>query len=228
MSVAKAEAKCEDMGLGEYLQDLKRDGYCIVPPAVSGMTDELLEQLTTALMHRCEELVGCPWTLDGPAEEVDFGGFPGTLEQIHAARQDGGAVEPSQFQLMQLCKHDRAFRDTAVNPVAAALIRSMIGHYEAKFSSHNCFVKWQGDGYGEYLGLHADQGLPSKLVLNANVNWALTEYTLEDGPVRCPGFDLSFPTALTSVCLSLCSSLSSRDLISGMSHSTAPSPRMGY
>ena len=92
-------------------------------------------------------------------------------------------MAPSQFQLMQLCKHDRVFRDTAVNPVAAALVRSMIGYNEAKFSSHNCFVKWKGDGYGEFLGLHADQGLSSALVLNANVNWALTDYTVDDGPV---------------------------------------------
>ena len=53
---------------------------------------------------------------------------------------------------------------------------------------------------GEKLGLHADQGLPSELCLNANVNWALTDYTLEDGPLavvpRSHLYDVPFYSAI--------------------------------
>jgi ectoine hydroxylase-related dioxygenase (phytanoyl-CoA dioxygenase family) len=154
------------------------------------VTPEMIERLTELILAHSEKLVGCPWSVeDGPALDITFGGFPGTLELIHAKAQ--APVEPAQFQLMQLCKEDRAFRDLAVNPVAAALISTVIGLGAARFSSHNCFVKWKGDGYGEKLGLHVDQGLPSPLCLNANCNWALTEYTLEDGPLAViPGSHL--------------------------------------
>ena len=54
---------------------------------------------------------------------------------------------------------------------------------------------------GEKLGLHADQGLPSELCLNANVNWALTDYTLEDGPLavvpKSHLYDVPFYSAIS-------------------------------
>lgn len=85
---------------------------------------------------------------------------------------------------MQLCTFDRAFRDLVVNPVATALMRYMIGPYTTRFSSHNCFVEWKGEGYGESLGLHCDQGgVPQpwgRVALNANCNWYLTDCTFAD------------------------------------------------
>ena len=178
------------LGIAEYAETLAEDGYVIVPPEVTGVTPKVIERLTELILAHSEKLVGCPWSVeDGPAQDITFGGFPGTLELMHAEAQ--APVEPAQFQLMQLCKEDRAFRDLAVNRVAAALINTVIGLGAARFSSHNCFVKWKGDGYGEKLGLHVDQGLPSPLCLNANCNWALTDYMLEDGPLAViPGSHL--------------------------------------
>ena len=62
----------------------------------------------------------------------------------------------------------------------------MIGPVATRFSSHNSFIKWQGDyGYGSSLGLHADQmavPLPwGHAALTANTNWCLTDYSLEGG-----------------------------------------------
>ena len=98
---------------------------------------------------------------------------------------------------MQLCTYHRVFRDLAVNPVATALIDHLFGaddaaHSPARFSSHNCFVKWAGEGYGDSLGLHADQaGIPLPWgddALNANCNWCLTDYTRDGGAFACvPG-----------------------------------------
>ena len=139
------------LGIEQYVRELEEQGYCVVPPQRTGVTADQLEELTRVLLDRCEELVGCAWSVeDGPAEEIEFKvpgtdhEWPGTLEMLHASRQEGGGVKPAQFQLMQLCKHHRVFRDLAVNPVASELILSMIP--DAKFSSHNCFVKWRGDG----------------------------------------------------------------------------------
>lgn len=68
---------------------------------------------------------------------------------------------------------------------ATALMRHMICQLETRFSSHNCFVKWNGKGYGESLGLYCDQqGCPlpwGRRDLNAKCNWCLTDYSLEKG-----------------------------------------------
>lgn len=173
-------------GLEKYVLELELNGYTVVPPAVTGVTMAEVDELATLLLQKSEELVGCRFTIDsGPECELDFGEYRGTLELQSGAR-------PSQFQLMQLCTYHRAFRDLAVNPVAVALMRYMIGPFVTRFSSHNCFVKWAGAGYGESLGLHCDQGgvpMPwGRNALNANCNWALTDYTLENGPLACvPG-----------------------------------------
>ena len=172
-----------ELGLEKYVLDLDLNGYAVVPPEVTGVTPANLDRLTEVLLAKSEELVGCGFTVaEGPSSELDFGDYRGTLELQSGAK-------PSQFQLMQLCTFDRAFRDLAVNPVATALMRYMIGPYTTRFSSHNCFVKWKGDGYGESLGLHCDQGgVPQpwgRVALNANCNWCLTDYTLADGAFAC-------------------------------------------
>lgn len=172
-----------EMGLEKYVLDIELNGFTIVPPEVTGMTDEKIDRLVDLLMQKCEELIGCRFDVEkGPEYPLDFGDYGGTLERISGAK-------PSQFQLVEICKYDRAFRDLAVNPVASTLIRHILGP-SARFSSHNCFIKWAGEGYGESLGLHCDQpawGRP----LNANCNWALTDYTKENGAFACvPGSHL--------------------------------------
>ena len=177
-----------ELGLEPYVLDIELQGYAVVPPSVTGVTDAEIDRLTQLLLDKSEKLVGCRFTVeDGPECELDYGGYGGTLELFSKAK-------PSQFQLMQLCTFDRAFRDLAVNPVENALIRYMIGP-AARFSSHNCFVKWAGEGYGDSLGLHCDQqGVPlpwGRRALNANCTWCLTEYTHADGALACvPGSHL--------------------------------------
>jgi len=172
-----------EMGLEKYVLEIELNGFTIVPPEVTGLTEEKVDQLVDLLMAKCEELIGCTFDVEkGPGAPLDFGKYPGTLEQI-------SKVKPSQFQLVEICKYDRAFRDLTVNPVAAALMRHILGP-QAKFSSHNCFVKWAGEGYGDSLGLHLDQQ-PWGRALNANCNWALTDYTRENGAFACvPGSHL--------------------------------------
>ena len=114
------------LGLEPYVLELELNGYTVVPPSVTGVAPEMIDRLTQLLLDKSEELVGCRFTVeDGPECELDFGGYKGMIERM-------SRVEPSQFQLMQLCTFDRAFRDLAVNPVAVALMRHMIGRFATR------------------------------------------------------------------------------------------------
>ena len=102
------------------------------------------------------------------------------------AQFSGDRGEPTQFLVQQLCARDRLFRDLAINPVGVALIRHLIGQNATRFSSHNAFIKWQGEfGYGQNLGLHCDQmAVPrpwGRNALTANTNWCITDYSLDGG-----------------------------------------------
>ncbi len=183
---AARQALVQAHGLERHAHELDLNGYTVVPPEVTGVTQGDLDALTRGLLAKSEELVGCSFSVhDGPACELDFGDYRGTLELQ-------SRVKPSQFQLMQLCTYGRPFRDLAVNPVAVALMRYLIDPFSTRFSSHNCFVKWAGEGYGDSLGLHCDQtGVPlpwGRAALNANCNWVLTDYSLANGAFACvPG-----------------------------------------
>ena len=188
---SSAAAGC-DSDLSQYMEQLDEQGYAVVPPEVTGVSTAMIDELVQRLLDKSEALVGCKFSVEeGPERPLDYGGFRGFLERISGA-------EPSQFQLMRLCTYHRVFRDLAVNPVATALIDHLFGAGDdaarspARFSSHNCFVKWAGEGYGDSLGLHADQaGVPlpwGEHALNANCNWCLTDYTREGGAFACvPG-----------------------------------------
>jgi len=138
-----------------------------------------VDELVGTLLRRSEELVGVPFTLEGMPAGIEWPeGSAGTLT----------GEESNQFLLTQTAKLGRCQRDLAIHPVAVALTRSIIGP-SAMFSSFNCFLKGQGQGYGPSLGLHCDQGavpLPwGDIALNCNCTWALTDYTLEDGGLAC-------------------------------------------
>lgn len=177
----------EELGLEKYAFELDRDGYTVVPPEVTGVSEADLNLLTSSLLSKSEELVGCRFDLETGAEcELDYGNYQGSVLELQSQ------AKPSQFLLMQLCTFGRPFRDLAINPVAVALMRYLIDPTETRFSSHNCFLKWAGEGYGESLGLHADQcdvPLPwGRSALTANCNWVLTDYTLANGAFACvPG-----------------------------------------
>lgn len=168
-----------ELGLEKYVLELEVDGYTVVPPEVTGVTPAQVDRLAALLLARSEELVGCPFSVEAGAEcALDFGGYPGALELQSRAT-------PSQFQLQGLGRLDRAFRDLAVNPVAVALARHLIGQRETRLSSQTAFVKWRGEGYGDSLGLHVDQAYSPqpwpRAALNMNCNWCLTEYTRANG-----------------------------------------------
>jgi hypothetical protein len=167
MSAAKTKAEeladaIAELGLESYLKELDEQGYVVVPPSITGVSTAEINKLTQLLLDESERHVGCKFTVEnGPECKLDYGDYNGVLELKSGA-------EPSQFQLVQLCNIDRAFSDLAVNRVSTTILHHLIGamgsplfggeNWAARFSSFNSFIKWQGDGYGESLGLHCDQG----------------------------------------------------------------------
>ena len=170
------------LGLEPYALDLEIDGLTVVPPEVHCFGMDRIDQLVEMLLAKSEELVGCRFSLDrGPHAELAFSPDADGLSALNKESR-----EPGQFLIQQLGRCHRLFRDLAVNPVAVALMRHMIGQDATRFSSHNSFVKWQGEfGYGPTLGLHADQAaLPrpwGRSAMTANTNWCLTDYTKAGG-----------------------------------------------
>ena len=169
--------------------DLEVNGLAVVPPEVHGFPIEKFDLMVDLILQKSAELVGCKFSLElGPHETLQFS--PASVG-LNAAGKDQHL--PSQFLIQQLSRLHRVFRDLAVDRVAVALIKHMVGEKATRFSSHNSFVKWQGEfGYGPTLGLHADQsGMPlpwGRASLTANTNWCLTDYTLEgDALAYVPG-----------------------------------------
>lgn len=166
-------------GLEPYLLALETQGLTVVPPEVHGFAMADFDAMVEVLLEQARQMTGSEFSLaEGPKEALVFPRPPENLSR--------DTPEPGQFLIQQLSQKHRLFRNLAVNPVALELIRSQIGQRATRFSSHNSFIKWQGDyGYGPSLGMHADQTaqpLPwGRNALTANTNWCLTDYTLENG-----------------------------------------------
>jgi hypothetical protein len=171
-----------ELGLERYVLELELNGLTVVPPEVHGFGMDRFDVMVELILKRSEELTGSSFSLErGPSRRLAFPPAANVL-----AGDDGDKGEQTQFLLQCLASYHRVFRDLAVNPVSVALMRHLIGPRATRFSSHNSFVKWQGEfGYGPSLGLHADQNampLPwGRMALTANTNWCLTDYTKDGG-----------------------------------------------
>ncbi|HAN07294.1 MAG TPA: hypothetical protein DCP89_02220 [Acidimicrobiaceae bacterium] len=178
----RMSSEVQELGLESFVLQLEVDGLCVVPPERTGVQPETIKAIRDHLLSEAEQIVGCGFDLNAGPD------IPLTMspDENVIARFSGDSGEPTQFIVQQLCARDRLFRDLAINPVGLALIRHMIGNKATRFSSHNAFIKWQGEfGYGRNLGLHCDQmavPLPwGRNALTANTNWCLTDYTKENG-----------------------------------------------
>ena len=178
-------ASITDLGLEPYVLQLELDGLTIVPPEVTGLTKEAIDRATSLLLEDSARITGCSFSLDdGPSQELEWPAPPFGLHTVdpEAAGETG---EVTQFLLQSLASRDRVFRDIIINPVALALVEHTM-QVKPYLSSSNAFIKWHGEfGYGNNLGLHADQTVVPQpwgtRAFNTNTNWCLTEYTKDDG-----------------------------------------------
>lgn len=172
----------QELELEQFVLQLEVDGLCVVPPERTGVAPETINAIAEQLLSKAQEVVGCEFDLnEGPRAELTMSADENVIAQF-----SGDRGEPTQFLVQQLCARDRLFRDLAINPVGVALIRHLIGQNATRFSSHNAFIKWQGEfGYGQNLGLHCDQmAVPrpwGRNALTANTNWCITDYSLDGG-----------------------------------------------
>ena len=172
----------QELELEQFVLQLEVDGLCVVPPERTGVAPETINAIAEQLLSEAQEVVGCEFDLnEGPRAELTMSADENVIAQF-----SGDRGEPTQFLVQQLCARDRLFRDLAINPVGVALIRHLIGQNATRFSSHNAFIKWQGEfGYGQNLGLHCDQmAVPrpwGRNALTANTNWCITDYSLDGG-----------------------------------------------
>ena len=172
----------QELELEQFVLQLEVDGLCVVPPERTGVAPETINAIAEQLLSEAQEVVGCEFDLnEGPKAELTMSADENVIAQF-----SGDRGEPTQFLVQQLCARDRLLRDLAINPVGVALIRHLIGQNATRFSSHNAFIKWQGEfGYGQNLGLHCDQmAVPrpwGRNALTANTNWCITDYSLDGG-----------------------------------------------
>ncbi len=183
-SPTKVSPEIRELGLERHVLDLEVDGLTIVPPEVHGVPMARFDRMIDLILERAQAMTGSPFSLDrGPHLDLEF---PEGALGLAGLSRDASPPKLTQFLIQQLARIDRVFRDLAVNPVAVALMKHLLGRRATRFSSHNAFVKWQGEfGYGDSLGLHADQtAIPQpwgRRALTSNANWCLTEYSKEAG-----------------------------------------------
>ena len=197
------------LNIEKYALELDTYGYCIVPPEVHGVSMETINKLKDLVLQKASEVTGCKWTEeDGPLKAMQWPSGTDFLIQTsntnktrpkpastpipynnNKKKNSNDHNEPFQMLMQQMGRYHREFRDLALNPVCLALIEHMIGPRASRFSSNNAVIKWKGapSNYAteRNLAMHADQGgvpLPwGTNALNANSNWCLTDYTLDNG-----------------------------------------------
>ena len=144
-----------ELGLESNLAELEAFGFTVIEGALS---PELTGELRDAILRIASERVG--HTLDAD-HETDYGGM--------------------EFQPYLLFR-DPVFKRAVLNPRPLALIAYLLGAH-CVLSSLGCHLKGPG---GTGLPLHSDtaNGMPSPFPAQsqvANCNYALTDYTEENG-----------------------------------------------
>lgn len=150
-------ARIHELGLDENLTELEEQGYTTIPNVLS---QEQIEGARNAIIARAESAAGAKVDL----EKEEGEGFPGMT------------------YLPYLLYDDEVFENILVEQKPLALITYLLGE-SCLLSSLGCHFKGPG---GIPVVLHSDNGngIPapfSSVAQVANVNYALTPYSLEAG-----------------------------------------------
>lgn len=143
--------------------DLEMQGYTILPPGLAAplaFTDRLHEAILRVAAERAERI-------RANATEVT------KLEQVHNIQG-----------LFHLIAEDPVFQEAICNPVVLTLVTYLAG-YRAKLTYGGAIVK---TGDTNALMWHTDNTAKVPLPfpqqsVSANVNWILSDYTPENGPL---------------------------------------------
>lgn len=156
-----------ERGLIERAWELDVDGYTVLSPEEAGTAD-IAPRVLEASLDFTERKHG--WRPDLAGED-----------------EHEGLIAPFGNVLPEIgvLGEDRVFEEALLNPVVLALMRYMLGE-SCALIHQSLFVKCPGP---DHLPLHTDQDQtvgPSPLqniAHVANANWALTDYTVENGAI---------------------------------------------
>jgi len=156
-----------DLGLIERAWELEVDGYTVLSPEEAGTT-EIAPRVLQASLDFVNRKYG--WQPD----LADEGEHQGLISAF-------GNVQPE----IGVLGEGMVFEEALLNPVVLALIRYLLGE-SCALIHQSLFLKCPGP---DHLPLHTDQDQtvgPSPLQLYAqvaNANWALTDYTVDNGAI---------------------------------------------
>lgn len=160
LDAARTMEEIRSLGLTGHVADLETLGYTVVPPTTAGTTD-LVEPL-------CEAVLEMEHRRTGVTPDVE-----------------GGTTHPMQVPVPYVIFDDPIFEEAMLNPVGLALADHLVGR-SCILNLTNAFVKGPTEHPERHpFSLHSDTfGVPAPLPpysLYANVTWALTDYTLDNG-----------------------------------------------
>ena len=164
-------SQIKKMGLQGNINDLEIDGFTVIPPKKVAST-QFLNKMRKTVLRICKERTGKKFDLNKNGEKGKYKAQPQT---------------DSQFLLYYLLMADPIFEKWLLNPTLNTMMDYLMKGTQ-QLSSMTSFIKWQGDGYGETLGLHSDTrpSTPEGLIPNSwfdvsNSTYCLTDYTEENG-----------------------------------------------
>jgi hypothetical protein len=155
------------LGLVERAWELEVDGYTVLSPDEAGST-KITERLRKAAVALAERRLGHP-------ADLEQGSDQSTMSSPF------GQVQPE----IGILGEDPVFEEALINRVTLALVSYLLGE-SCSLIFEGLFFKGPGP---DHLPLHTDQdqtGGPSPFPAYAqvaNATWALTDYTMENGPI---------------------------------------------
>ena len=164
-------SQIKKLGLQNNINDLEIDGFTIIPPKKVAST-QFLNKMRKTVLRICQERTGKKFDLNKNGQIGKYKAQPQT---------------DRQFLLYYLLMADPIFEKWLLNPTLNTMMDYLMKGTQ-QLSSMTSFIKWQGEGYGETLGLHSDTrpSTPEGLIPNSwfdvsNSTYCLTNYTKENG-----------------------------------------------
>ena len=164
--------RIRELGLEQNVAELDTFGFTILPPGKAAPV-EFTDRLRERLLEVAERRTG----VKHDVESGEHGQLPNSQPNFS-----------HQYLLYYLLLEDKVFQEGATNPYLLALQTYMLG-MDCRLSNAVAFVKWRDEiGYGETLGLHADNTLKHPISIGhethtGNSAWVLTDYTEDNGAI---------------------------------------------
>jgi hypothetical protein len=166
------EQTVSEYGLADHIAELDEIGLTIVPQSTLRLDDSWFDELRDAILRVGEERTGVHFDLvTGPS--CEFGARPGEIGHII---------------LSHMLYEGQVFEKVLTHPVKKALMTHMLGE-DHRLAVSDAWIKWQTPETWleeSTTGFHVDQSMVPppwhwRVPHIANMNWALTDYTREDG-----------------------------------------------